>query len=254
MEGCGWSDFIGWVQFGSPAGNPMPVCPGTNCNAFIDTVAEPEVVRGWARALSNGDGWDGWISLNCLDDTVAGCSPNYKVNVGIGTMGASSYAWGSDVVGWVDMSPVTFVKQCTPPDRQCTGEFPAPDRDKTDQWCVRTPDIPCSGGQYCWGAGQCKNLADGELDISATKVRYEGTVDVGWTLTMWGDIDTSVGCRITSNNGDNKTGNIFPTLSPTPSKEITYQTIFELYCTHSDGGESLVDTKTVDVLPTYQEL
>lgn len=100
LTGFGWSSNIGWVQFGNPAGAPpladYPTGSGTySGNARIS--ADGTHLEGWALALSNGGGWDGWISL-------------YGTNYGVKVNGAqlSSFAWGSDVVGWVTFDGVTL--------------------------------------------------------------------------------------------------------------------------------------------------
>ncbi|MBX4209423.1 hypothetical protein KW799_01895, partial [Candidatus Parcubacteria bacterium] len=87
LTGYAWSSNIGWIQFGGLAG--FPTGSGTQgVNAQING----NNLKGWARALSYGSGWDGWISLS-------GAGPSY----GISLSGTSfiGYAWGSDVVGWV---------------------------------------------------------------------------------------------------------------------------------------------------------
>ncbi|HEY0907787.1 MAG TPA: hypothetical protein VGE35_00380 [Candidatus Paceibacterota bacterium] len=91
--GYAWSSNIGWIQFGGLSG--FPTGNGTYAqNAQVVSGS----LRGWARALSYGGGWDGWISLS-------GTSPNYGVTLsGNDFMG---YAWGSDVVGWMTFNPST---------------------------------------------------------------------------------------------------------------------------------------------------
>jgi len=91
LSGYGWSSSVGWIQFGGLSG--FPTGGGTQAqNANVNNGA----LQGWARALSNGaGGWDGWISL---------AGTGYGV-----TLSGSSfagYAWGSDVVGWVDFNGV----------------------------------------------------------------------------------------------------------------------------------------------------
>ena len=89
VPGYAWSSSIGWIQFGGLSG--FPSGSGTNAvNAQIDGSGN---LIGWARALSYGGGWDGWISLS-------GTSPNYGVTFLSNAF--SGYAWGSDVVGWIN--------------------------------------------------------------------------------------------------------------------------------------------------------
>ncbi len=120
FDGWGWSSNIGWVKFfglsvfptgGSDRDNPKIV--GTYPNYEW---------RGWVRACSptgaatppyeggecldmdthpNSGRWDGWISFG-------GTGLSHKITMqenasGDLVMSPNSYAWGSDVVGWVDM-------------------------------------------------------------------------------------------------------------------------------------------------------
>ena len=83
---------IGWIDFNLSVG-----CPKTPCEVRVDKGTG--VVTGWARALSFGGGWDGWISLNC-SSTDAGCgSSNYAVTLEILTDPGGrmqGFAWGGN--------------------------------------------------------------------------------------------------------------------------------------------------------------
>jgi hypothetical protein len=113
ITGYGWSSNIGWIKFGGlPSGFPNT----TYGSDAVVTGTYPNLVwQGWARACAatvggdcssmttrtNSGGWDGWIALRGANHTVS-------ANMTTG-MNTNSYAWGSDVVGWVDMfSNVTF--------------------------------------------------------------------------------------------------------------------------------------------------
>ncbi len=84
MSGYAWSDNIGWISF-----NPGDVlgCPSGTCSPTMNQTTG--AVSGWAKALSGSvvSGWDGWISLSGV--TVSNCA-------------WGGYAWGSDVVGWIN--------------------------------------------------------------------------------------------------------------------------------------------------------
>jgi len=98
VTGYAWSENIGWVKFGGLSS--FPSGGGTiSDNAKISG----NNLIGWARACagtvngncasmdSRADGWDGWIKLD-----------------GVILDGTQTYAWGSDVVGWIDFSQVTL--------------------------------------------------------------------------------------------------------------------------------------------------
>ena len=59
LSGYAWSENIGWITFNQ---NDLNGCPSGQCRADFDE--DTGQVTGWARALSNGGGWDGWISLS----------------------------------------------------------------------------------------------------------------------------------------------------------------------------------------------
>ncbi|MCA9357586.1 hypothetical protein H6784_02800 [Candidatus Nomurabacteria bacterium] len=102
LSGYAWSDNIGWITF-NPA--DLSGCPLGSCAPVLDPVAG--LVSGWARALSplsagaNAGGWDGWISLSA-----AGVN-GVKSNSPAASCSWSGFAWGSNVVGWVDFGQVT---------------------------------------------------------------------------------------------------------------------------------------------------
>ena len=85
LSGYAWSDTIGWISFQS---SDVTGCPQSPCPPKIENDG---TARGWARALSQGSGWDGWISLSGVSQS--------------GTS-LSGFSWGSDVVGWVDWNLV----------------------------------------------------------------------------------------------------------------------------------------------------
>lgn len=86
FSGYAWSDNIGWIDF---------------TDTKLDWLNGQ--VSGWAKAVAGdaASGWDGLISMR-------GASPDYGVNVNLSTGAFSGYAWGSDVVGWVDFSKATL--------------------------------------------------------------------------------------------------------------------------------------------------
>lgn len=95
FSGYAWSSNIGWINF-APGGS-YPASP--NQAARFDPTTNQ--ASGWARAIapnaSGISGWDGWIKLS---------GSNYGVTRVQGGAGQSDhfrgYAWGNDVVGWID--------------------------------------------------------------------------------------------------------------------------------------------------------
>ncbi len=101
FSGYAWSDNIGWVDFAPTSGYPEAPNHGAKL------VGNGNIV-GWAQALAGADevdGWDGWIKMS---DTNEG----YGVSLDEGTGFFTGYAWGSDVVGWVDFDAVRMDEFC----------------------------------------------------------------------------------------------------------------------------------------------
>lgn len=65
FSGYAWSENIGWINF-DPAG-PYPTVPNYPVKVKpldLSKLGQGNVsVTGWAKALANGGGWDGWILL-----------------------------------------------------------------------------------------------------------------------------------------------------------------------------------------------
>jgi hypothetical protein len=81
MSGYAWSDNIGWISFNQ---SDLSGCPSGACKAKL----AGNNLQGWARALSYGDGWDGWISLN---------GSNYGVTKNGNKL--EGYAWDASTIG-----------------------------------------------------------------------------------------------------------------------------------------------------------
>lgn len=95
VSGYAWSDNIGWISFNK---NDVSGCPSGTCKIKITGSS----VDGWAKALSaDANGWDGWINLKT--------NPSYGISYTQQTGFFSGYAWGSNVVGWVDFGLVSWI-------------------------------------------------------------------------------------------------------------------------------------------------
>ncbi|MBI2450360.1 MAG: hypothetical protein HYV47_02365 [Candidatus Nealsonbacteria bacterium] len=117
FSGYAWSENIGWIDF-APAG-PYPASP--NYSACLDLPGAGQAcdgignynVGGWARVLSYGGGWDGWIKLRGI---------NYGISIDKKTGDFSGYAWSDIVVGWINFQGINYKVKTTfafnsPPDK-----------------------------------------------------------------------------------------------------------------------------------------
>lgn len=125
---------IGWIQFGNLNTADFPEGNGTQPrNAYMDSSGN---LTGWAKALSANPatGWDGFISLSgdgygvTLTNTAIpfitasaekGLANMFAwipkfFNTAYASSPSQRFAWGSDVVGWVDFSGVIVGSSLTP--------------------------------------------------------------------------------------------------------------------------------------------
>ena len=88
LSGYAWSSSAGWISFNSS---------GTaSCGSAATYNPSTGALTGWARAL-NGIDSDGCISLS----GTAQDGSSYGVGFSNGQATSNSYAWGSDVLGWI---------------------------------------------------------------------------------------------------------------------------------------------------------
>jgi len=98
FSGDAWSENIGWISFKRSETGAPPTddpCPDGSCIAKLDLSTNK--VSGWAKALTDGGGWPGWIRLR---DTNYGVSWNSYA----GEM--EGWAWSDQVIGWISFNRV----------------------------------------------------------------------------------------------------------------------------------------------------
>ena len=100
FSGYAWSENIGWISFNrSDTGVPPsddPCSDGT-CIAKVDNPLGSSNVNviGWARALSYGDGWDGWIRFDHGQPGEVYIDKNGDFH---------GWAWSDKVIGWISFN------------------------------------------------------------------------------------------------------------------------------------------------------
>ena len=118
MSGYAWSENIGWIRFDPPSDFDTGLYPGgPQYSARLNL--DNGFIYGWIRACAginddgdgipdncNGptrvDGWDGWIKMRC--DGLECINSTYTVLVDQSTGEFQYWAWGSDVVGWINFN------------------------------------------------------------------------------------------------------------------------------------------------------
>lgn len=109
ITGHAWSPSVGFIKFGGLSG--FPSGGGTEA-VNAELMPDGATIRGWVRAFwgDNESGWDGWLSLAGTSypsgpthtDGLAGVTFNKPTAHIVG------YAWGGDVLGWVNFTDVTY--------------------------------------------------------------------------------------------------------------------------------------------------
>ncbi|OGG54421.1 hypothetical protein A2764_01865 [Candidatus Kaiserbacteria bacterium RIFCSPHIGHO2_01_FULL_55_79] len=241
ISGYTWSDNIGWI---SANNSDLSGCPSGACKAKLSG----NNLQGWMRALSaDGNSWDGWISLS---------GSGYGPTVSSGNF--SGYAWGSDVVGWVDWSRAhTTFGQCAV-SYSCFGQV----IQQTDTSCNVTNVTTCTAPAFCSaGSSVClypevQYAPSGHLTVQPAIVPMGFSSHVRWNVT------NVTGCTVTGTNGDTWTiagsaGNGWTSASPSggeTTSNIMAQTTYTLTCTGLDGTHPESESATVNVLPIFQEV
>ncbi len=188
-----WGSNVGWINF-----NPSTTFasgdgwPSGAINLYgVELDSNGTDLTGWARACSvfkndstantcKGElrsstergGWDGWISVNC-SNTNSCATSGYKVTYTAGQL--DNFAWGSDVVGWIDFcnsASDSGADHCVTVDSlnvQCSAPSPVNVNDNV----VWTADV-ISGGTdpydytYCWGTSCDPDLSGAVIGITKT--------------------------------------------------------------------------------------
>src|SRR3989338_707633 len=100
-SGRAWSEDIGWLSIKlSPTGVP-PTAPYNGSEAYVAKMDLGSFqITGWARALAQGGGWDGWIKFA----GTAQDGSSYGVTIDDDTGEFTGFAFGGDVLGWISFN------------------------------------------------------------------------------------------------------------------------------------------------------
>lgn len=243
LSGYAWSDNIGWI---SANASDVSGCPSPPCRAQISGT----VLSGWLKALAGGSsqsgGWDGYISLSG-----SGYGPT------IGASGTfSGYAWGSDVVGWVDMQ---YARTSYTP---CTAAYSCSDSTHiiyTDAYCAVTPVATCTSPGFCSSGSSTCIYPEPEVEPVGPNDEYSGHLVVrppiirrGSSAKLYWNVENVESCTVTGTNGDS--------WSTTTSGDdgqnssgIEQQTIFTLSCDAYGSYTFESESVTVNVQPIFDE-
>jgi len=245
ISGYGWSPNIGWVRFGGLSGFPTGANTYTN-NASVTGTYPNLSLRGWARACSStrsnpnfcgnmninqgSGGWDGWISL-------AGRTPRSTWGISTQNLGSPQYAWGSDVVGWIDMSSrVTFLSPTTLTGTGCT---------------ITTAGQSTCNGRLTWSfSSEINNPTIVRTSPTSPTLRLTGATGANQTVLL--QLGSNTFAARSGNNGSNITtqtlsaicgGNLITTsgaCQPRPPVTVTITNLTSNPSIVRRGGTSVI--------------
>lgn len=230
VSGYAWSEHVGWISFNR---SDLSGCAQAPCEARL----RDDALTGWARVLAGGTaqsgGWDGFIRLS-------GVEPSYGPRLTDGVF--SGYAWGSDVVGWVDMALTRLVS---------TACSDAADNDGDSKI-----DYPSDPGCDSYADNDERDFVAPENDGAGWSlfIRAEPRLvrPNGTTRITWGG--TGVGaCRV---DGPGLSSTL---ASGSAEAEITEQSTFTIQCRRLDdegspSGEAVSQSVAVGLVPASQEI
>lgn len=240
LGGYAWSDSIGWV---SAQSSDLTGCPSAPCTATLSGGA----FSGWLRALSGGSvgagGWDGWIRLN---------GPGYGPTEVGGNV--SGYAWGSDVVGWLDFDQVSVAYSC-PAFYGCTGNSIIYQSSTCQISTVATCVLPaiCVSGTPTCEYLDMEFVPIGALDghlVARPQIVAEGA-----TARLFWNVANAQSCTVTGTNGDSWSAASSGATGTTTSA-IAEKTTYMLSCQGHPGTDPLTVTEDIiiNVLPKFEEV
>ena len=194
LTGYAWSSNIGWISFNS---SDISGCSGGTA-AHVSGGS----VYGFARAMAGvgrTDGWDGCIELSGTNHSTGDLYGNSGVTYNSSTGLFNGFAWGSDVVGWLQFNLQTQVASSTNPIVACGGNSTITG---TGPWTV-TWDVSATDG----AGGPFTFSSDGSTYDSVLTSIYNATGTYAVTVTAQdvnSNTSNSYTCpsvTITSNTG-----------------------------------------------------
>lgn len=207
FSGFGWFENIGWIAFA-----PVGVTPDGTVNPAKLNLTTNQV-SGWAKAVAGGSpgsgGWDGWIKMS---GTAGSGSYAVKRN----GCGLEGYAWGSDVVGWIEFKPsfggvILSGSICTGPTATLTADpstINSGDSSTLTWTTANNPDSCAASG--AWSGS--KSAGGGFEPVSPI---LDSTYTITCSKAGFGDVSASAAINVseaenqppTANAGGNRTLN-----------------------------------------------
>lgn len=99
-------DEVGWINF-EPSLAGRPGLPNLTARVDLDGTVCGGVgyLCGWARVIGHDNSWTGWIKLR---NHIGDAGPNYGVYINTNSGEFNGWAWGSDVMGWINFRGLAY--------------------------------------------------------------------------------------------------------------------------------------------------
>lgn len=261
LSGSIWSETIGWISFDKASTGAPPAAPFNGAETYIaklDPISRE--ISGWARALANGDGWDGWIKLR---------GTGYGVSMsGTDLIG---WAWSDNVVGWISFN-CSNENVCGTSDYGGTSSFSAPNETPSVTLDAAIQTNSCQSGASVilpWSFSDpnpddfqsaYQIQVDNNSDFSSTEIDpgkvvspsdsyaiLGGTLQSGttyyWRVMVWDNYDSASAWTDSSSFTVTNPPHAYPTgnfswlpLNPLPGQETIFTDLSSAF-----GGATIVD-------------
>lgn len=232
IKGYAWSSNIGWIKFDGLSSYPSGGSAGVPASVNLTTGE----VKGWIRACagtvgglcgtmtSRTDGWDGWIELAGSNHASLNTAGTGGVTYDPATKKFVGYAWGGDVVGWVQFNPTLDASHSSVINTGGQSSFTCS--------ISATPTTITSGGSsnINWNSSQASSCTAYDGSGNSIGTGLSGTVQVSPTNTT----NYSLSCSDASSNicPSNTTLTVTPQVS---TSNIPLRIV--------DGGQDKLDIK-----------
>ncbi len=233
ISGDAWSDNLGWI---SANASDLSGCPSAPCTASV----QGNAVSGWFKALSaDGNGWDGFISLN---------GSNYGPTLTSGAF--SGYAWGDVNVGWIDFSRATTLYGSCTASYSCSGNT----IEYTNTSCQSSPTTTCTAPAFCSAGSSVCLYPQPTFMLGGHLHAAPDILPKGTPTTLFWDVQNVASCTVSGSDGEYWSGSSSGS-SGQVTTAINQQVVFTLTCQALSGvtPPSFSESTTVNVLPVFQE-
>ncbi len=221
LRGYVWGGHVGWIYFPSSQADgdatiDLSSCPEAPCTPPVVNVTTG-AVTGWARALNGGSGhYTGWIKLSGVNHPSPNMSGAGGVTYNNTTGTLVGYAWGGNVIGWIDFMGVSPENATIPicdfnistlnssvsinpgdtVNNTVSLNFVSSGGPPSTYYCDKNVDLWPGNIQYDTALFACGSAPGyeapttrGSVDTWTECARYDNPMCFNWTVSQWIDAE-----------------------------------------------------------------